>query len=366
MKMVLVSLLLCIVFVTNGFSQDKGVDFQHISLAEALTKIGADQKNQKLVFVDCYTSWCVPCAEMARTIFPEKSCGDFMNPRFVSIKLDMEKKGEGTEVSKKYAITAYPTFLILNAKGEEVNRVVGGAKTVDDFLKKLQAALQEENSLKNLKNAFETEKSMATGLPYMKALIDRSMDPSKVFNVLFDSLSDAYRFNEEYLRIVFSTIRFGDTLFKKIMLEKPRIDRAIGAGVVNRMLYDMVRGHMYCIANEVGDRYNVHYTPQEVEMIAYTMALLNLPLDEAQTHIFRIALYVVNKDMDGMIDYYKRYIGKLSPSEAYKVILESVLSSKIPRLNEAQKKAVKEYFELSAKAFSYEAKQYQQRAEMVK
>lgn len=363
MKMAFVSLLLSVVFAVSAFSQDKGVEFQHISLAEALAKAGTDP-DHKLVFVDCYTSWCMPCAEMARTVFPEKVCGDFMNPRFISIKLDMEKKGEGTEVSKKYGIRAYPTFLILNAKGEEVNRLVGGAK-VDAFVEKLQAALQEANSLKGLKAAFEKEKTMATGMPYMKALIDRSMDPSKVFNVLFDSVHEAYRYNEEYLRIVFSNIRFGDSLFKKIMLEKPRIDKAIGAGVLNRMVYDMVRNHMYIIANEVGERYNVHYTPQEVEMIAYTMALLNLPLEEPETHIFRVALYVANKDMDGMIGYYRKYIWNLKP-EAYKGILEGILSSKYDRLTDAQKKAVRGYFQFASDIYGRQSKQYGANLERMK
>ena len=365
MRMFFYSLLLSVVLVVKGFAQDKGTNFQHISLAEALKKVAAaGEKSPKLVFVDCYTSWCVPCAEMARTVFPEKVIGDFMNPRFISVKLDMEKDTEGREVLKKYGITAYPTFLILDAKGEEVNRIVGGAKT-QDFLEKLEAALKEENSIHGLKAAFEKEKTMATGLPYMKALIGRSMDPSGVFNVLFDSLSDAYRFNTEYLGIVFSTIRFGDPLFKKIMLEKPRIDRAIGEGVINRMVYDMVRKHMYLIASESGDRYNVHYTPQEVEFIAYTMALLNLPLEEPETHMFRIALYVANKDMDGMIGYFRKYIWNLKP-EAYKGILEGMLTSKYPRLTDAQKKAVRQYFEFAKDIYGRQSKNYGESLERMK
>jgi len=59
-----------------------------------------------------------------------------------------------------------------------------------------------------------------------------------------------------------------------------------------------------------------------------------------------------------MIGYYKKYIWSLRP-EAYKGILEGILSTKYPRLTESQKKAVREYFEFSKNIYSHEAQQYQ-------
>lgn len=45
----------------------------------------------KLIFLDCYTSWCGPCKMMANTVFPQEVVGNFMNPKYVCIKIDMEK-----------------------------------------------------------------------------------------------------------------------------------------------------------------------------------------------------------------------------------------------------------------------------------
>lgn len=96
-------------------------DFRHISFAEAQK---AAEKEKKLIFVDFYTSWCVPCKIMINTVFPQKAVGDFMNDRFVCVKYDAEK--EEADLVKSSKIKVYPTFVIFNADGTEVNRKMGG------------------------------------------------------------------------------------------------------------------------------------------------------------------------------------------------------------------------------------------------
>lgn len=96
-------------------------NFRHISFAEAQK---AAEKEKKLIFVDFYTSWCVPCKIMINTVFPQKAVGDFMNDRFVCVKYDAEK--EEADLVKSSKIKVYPTFVIFNADGTEVNRKMGG------------------------------------------------------------------------------------------------------------------------------------------------------------------------------------------------------------------------------------------------
>ncbi len=94
----------------------QGILFETGSLQEALDKA---RQEEKAVFVDCFTAWCGPCKMMSTNVFPEKQAGDFFNPRFVSIKIDMEK-GEGKELARKWGVNAFPTYLVLNAGGEVV------------------------------------------------------------------------------------------------------------------------------------------------------------------------------------------------------------------------------------------------------
>ena len=103
----------------------QGIEFmpEGSLLKDAVTKAKAENK---MVFLDCYTSWCGPCRMMSNTIFPTKEVGDFMNPSYVSIKIDMEK-GEGPALAKRLEISAYPTFVIFDKAGRELGRAVGGS-----------------------------------------------------------------------------------------------------------------------------------------------------------------------------------------------------------------------------------------------
>jgi len=61
---------------------------------------------------------------MASKEFVQEKAGEYFNPRFVSVKIDMEK-GEGVELRKRYDVNAYPTLLVLNVKGELLCRHAG-------------------------------------------------------------------------------------------------------------------------------------------------------------------------------------------------------------------------------------------------
>lgn len=91
------------------------------SLSDALAKAKAEGK---LVFLDAYTTWCGPCKHMSKNVFPLPEVGRALNPRYVSIKIDMEK-GEGIELAKRYQIAAYPTLLVLDTEGRVVKKLLG-------------------------------------------------------------------------------------------------------------------------------------------------------------------------------------------------------------------------------------------------
>ena len=52
--------------VTNA---QVGVKFEDLTFKEALAKAKAENK---LVFMDCYTSWCGPCKKMLNTVLFSK------------------------------------------------------------------------------------------------------------------------------------------------------------------------------------------------------------------------------------------------------------------------------------------------------
>lgn len=101
-------------------AQDE-IKFLEIPFKDLIAKA---KKENKLVFIDAYASWCGPCKMMERNIFTKKSVGDFYNKNFVNARIDMEK-GEGREIAARFGVRSYPTYLFLNGDGELVSQNYG-------------------------------------------------------------------------------------------------------------------------------------------------------------------------------------------------------------------------------------------------
>lgn len=114
--------------VTSAFSpvktkkpEKEGIDFFHGSLTEAKAKA---KKENKYIFIDCFTTWCGPCKKMSKTTFMDKEVGEYYNKNFICMKIDMEN-GEGLKVASNYGINAYPTYLFLDHKGDVKHKDLG-------------------------------------------------------------------------------------------------------------------------------------------------------------------------------------------------------------------------------------------------
>ncbi len=100
---------------------DEGIKFIESSWSTALSEA---KKQNKLIFLDAYTSWCGPCKMLKRNTFPDKAVGELFNKNFVNIALDMEK-GDGPAIAEKYNVTAYPTLIITDGDGNIVTYTRG-------------------------------------------------------------------------------------------------------------------------------------------------------------------------------------------------------------------------------------------------
>lgn len=117
----------------NRLERPEGIKFHTGSLAEATAQA---KREGKLLFIDCYTTWCGPCKMMSNNVFPQPEMGQAFNPYFVSMKIDMEK-GEGIELAKRWEVTAFPTMLVLTPEGEVLHRIVG-ARQGPELIKEIE------------------------------------------------------------------------------------------------------------------------------------------------------------------------------------------------------------------------------------
>jgi len=191
MKRILSLLVLCAICTVLAQAQNRSINFERPLLSEALVKARAQNK---LVFVDCYTEWCGPCKEMARTVFKEDSIADFFNSTFVNVQLDMEK-GEGKPAVAKYKIGAYPSFLLLNGSGEVVYKFIG-AMPSGEFMAKIREGINPANRIASMNKRYAGgDRSKSLLREYIKAKIEMHeiKDADMVMKEYFDILTPEER-----------------------------------------------------------------------------------------------------------------------------------------------------------------------------
>jgi thioredoxin-related protein len=126
----------------NTEGGDVGIQFVHERYAEALRLAKAQNK---LVFMDAYTTWCGPCKQMAKKVFTDTRVADYFNEKFVNLKLDMEK-GEGLTAFQRYGIEGFPTLLFLNGDGDVIHKALG-MQDVNQLMELGKTALTGDQTL---------------------------------------------------------------------------------------------------------------------------------------------------------------------------------------------------------------------------
>jgi len=88
-----------------------GIQFFKGTFNEALAEA---KKQDKLVFLDVYATWCGPCKKLKKTTFSNAEVGTYFNTNFINIEIDGETT-KGQQIMAKYNLRSYPSLLFINA-----------------------------------------------------------------------------------------------------------------------------------------------------------------------------------------------------------------------------------------------------------
>ena len=97
-------------------------------------------KNSERMVVDFYADWCIPCKELDAITFSDPTVAAELT-KFTRYKVDMTQSvsEENEKLRNRFNIVGMPTVLIINSKGEEVERLTGFVNA-KEFLKLLSKA----------------------------------------------------------------------------------------------------------------------------------------------------------------------------------------------------------------------------------
>ncbi len=127
----------------------------HHDLDQAIEDAGACDGE---ILLDVYTTWCGPCRRLANEVFNTDVFAE-ATAGMVLAKVDAEA-GNGPEVARRYAVVGYPTVLVLDPHGNEIDRLFGfldaeafaarvrdirfGVPTVSEFIALYSAPASDE------------------------------------------------------------------------------------------------------------------------------------------------------------------------------------------------------------------------------
>ena len=92
------------------------------------------KNRHKLVVVDFYAEWCMPCLMMAPIIDDLSEEDSMKEVKFVKMNIE-----DNQELAKKHDVSSIPCIIIFK-NGEEVDRSIG-AQSQEDLQEKIQSHL---------------------------------------------------------------------------------------------------------------------------------------------------------------------------------------------------------------------------------
>jgi thiol:disulfide interchange protein len=80
------------------------------------------EKENKLVFIEFYADWCLPCQLLDEEVFNKKEVIRYFEKKFINYKVNIEKSN-GPNIKLLFNTSKLPTLLFLNTEGRELKRV---------------------------------------------------------------------------------------------------------------------------------------------------------------------------------------------------------------------------------------------------
>lgn len=227
-------------------------------------------KENKMIFVDAFTTWCGPCKWMAKTVFTNDTVANYYNTNFINAQIDMEK-GEGKDLLKEWSVNAFPSLLYFSPQGELLHRSCG-AYPAADFIKEGTNALNPETQFATTQKKYNTGTADADFVAaYIKTLNKKCLPFAKESIKYFATQSNDDLLlprNWELMKVAVNDMTSG--VFVYLEHNTAAFARAFGSEEVKRKIEDVYKSTlMNALYNDKG----AHY--QEVKQKVLAKAYLN-------------------------------------------------------------------------------------------
>jgi thioredoxin-related protein len=99
------------------------------------------QKENKLIFLDLYSTACKPCRIMAQEVLTDSLVGEYFNHPFIIMSYNFRTSESGRYLNEKFILKTYPTFYFIDQNENLINSI-SGIQTPDQLIYSGQKALE--------------------------------------------------------------------------------------------------------------------------------------------------------------------------------------------------------------------------------
>lgn len=250
-----------------SFSFSQGIVFENLSFQEGMNKAKAQNK---LLFIDCYTSWCGPCRLLATDVFTQKCVGDFFNAQLVNLKMDMEK-GEGPELGKKYGVKAYPTLLLIRGDGTLQHKIVGFHQA-DELIRMMKEGMNEATSFYNLQQLYESgNRECNVVVRYIDFLLQNQENEKaqSVTGEFMNNLTEDQKKNPILWPIYSSRTlaAWGSPYFTFLLDHKDDFVQSVGEEEIDKTIYEIVTDMFMTMLFKNKGEFTRSFLPEYMEVV---------------------------------------------------------------------------------------------------
>ena len=306
-----------------------GVNFQDLTFEQAVEKAA---KMRKQIFVDCYTSWCGPCKYMSNTVFPQEKMGDYMNPKFICVKYDMEK-GEGPELAKKFGVRAYPTFVIVNPDGTIRHKLVGGGEG-EKFIERVKESFDDNKALGALDAKYNSGNRDKAFLSQYAQVMVANYDPNAkaIVDELLKISTDEEKLSEDYWFIFGnSELSPKDSEAAKFLTDnRSKFNETIGKEKVDSRLSEGLFREILMVIAGRGQKTDV----KRLDAIGREVKALKLSNEKTLLSSLAIAKAVKTENIDKILTACEKELPKLGKDSQ---MIAYYLSGSLAKANDTQK-----------------------------
>ena len=238
------------------------------------------QAENKVILVDAFTDWCVLCKTMDKETFSDRALIWQMAGKYVWLKLNTETEDDGKILQHEFAIATYPMILVLDSKGQEIDRI-NGFLPPRPFKQTVEHHLQNPDSLGKMRQRVEKapdsiEFRSALGEKYLARNDFRKAAPEFQRVIELDPQNRGGKTVESYYNVALSLaslMKFDEALEQLAALEKnfPDAEAVANARVLRGQIYECCgkKAQAVVVFREYLKKYPNHgYVSQVKEILA--------------------------------------------------------------------------------------------------